>query len=620
MKPPEYLGPYRIGDVLGRGGMGTVYRAQHARSGEDVAVKLIATQVSDEMRFRRRFHSEIETLKRLKHPNIVRLIGYGEEQGMLFYSMEFVSGESLQSIIRREKRLTWMTSLDIAIQVCAALKHAHDIGVIHRDLKPANLIIDADGVVKLVDFGISKIFGNEQTAAGSIMGTADYMAPEQAANSGITARSDLFSLGCVMYAMLCGRPPFRGKSVTEVIDAVKYREAPSLDMIDPDLPDDIVQIVGELLEKRPEDRPPTALAVMNRLKAMRAGLQRMQTLSGNNDSGPETTADGKTGAAAEASAENKTEYGTGESDDTRPLGSAAREMPTDASIVDLRAGTVRTEGRSVKNKTVSGTGAEPAAGDASADTSPGDSGQTHFQTVSDGDDREGYFQSKAATADRPTSHHTSIGLLAALLIAAVALTVVLLRGPRPDEVLATIEQFDDAGQTFEAQQEVERFLRLFPDHPRAEALQARTMRSRVESAVRRLRLKAKLRTSDSPLYETAFLEAMDLRQQDPQAAIEQLRRWPDVFQDSSMAADDERVELAELARFEARRLEQNPAASPGNTEPPGNAKSRELNERIDQAASLPDDERRKVLRGIIDLYEDRPWAEPALRRARAELD
>ncbi|MEM7315411.1 MAG: serine/threonine-protein kinase, partial [Planctomycetota bacterium] len=184
MKPPEYLGPYQVGDSLGRGGMGTVYKAKHAKSGDDVAVKLIAQHVSDEMKFRRRFHAEIETLKRLKHPNIVRLIGYGEEHGMLFYSMELVSGQTLQSIIRTEKRLAWMRTLDIAIQICSALKHAHDIGVIHRDLKPANLIIEQDDTVKLVDFGISKIFGHDQTAAGSIMGTADYMAPEQATNSG----------------------------------------------------------------------------------------------------------------------------------------------------------------------------------------------------------------------------------------------------------------------------------------------------------------------------------------------------------------------------------------------------------------------------------------------------
>ena len=302
MKPPEFLGPYRVGDILGKGGMGAVYKGQHERTGEIVAVKLIALQISDEMKFRRRFASEIETLKRLSHRNIVKLIGHGEEHDLLFYSMEFVQGQALQDIIRRDKKLSWMLALDIAIQVCAALKHAHDIGVIHRDLKPANLIVKEDGTVKLVDFGISKIFGHNLTAAGSIMGTADYMAPEQATEGGTSVRTDLYSLGCVIYAMLCGRPPFRGNNITEIIEAVKHKDPVPLDLVDPDLPADIVQLVDELLKKSPADRPPTALAVMNRLKAMRTGLQRMKTLA---DRKPEPRAEMPESNSAETKVSQK---------------------------------------------------------------------------------------------------------------------------------------------------------------------------------------------------------------------------------------------------------------------------------------------------------------------------
>ena len=153
MNSPTFLGPYRLGEILGRGGMGSVYQGVHEKSGEKVAVKLISPEVADEMRFRRRFDAEIETLKRLRHDGIVRLIGYGEEEGQLFYSMELVEGEPLQKRIRRLKRLDWKSTIDISIQICAALKHAHDIGVIHRDLKPANLLLTQDDTVKLVDFG-----------------------------------------------------------------------------------------------------------------------------------------------------------------------------------------------------------------------------------------------------------------------------------------------------------------------------------------------------------------------------------------------------------------------------------------------------------------------------------
>lgn len=271
----EFLGPYRIGKQLGRGGMGSVYEAAHERTGEKVAVKLIAQHIADEPRFRRRFDDEVKTLQRLRHNGIVRLIGFGEEDGQLFYSMELVEGESLQSRIRRDKKLDWRVVIDISIQICSALKHAHDIGVIHRDLKPANLILTNDDTVKLVDFGIVKVFGNsEQTAPGSVLGTADYMPPEQATGIAATQRTDLYALGCVMYAMLTGRPPFTGKTVTEVIESLKRDRPVPLDLVNPDLPEALVELVHQLLEKDPADRPPTALAVMNRLKAMRRAATR----------------------------------------------------------------------------------------------------------------------------------------------------------------------------------------------------------------------------------------------------------------------------------------------------------------------------------------------------------
>ncbi|MEM6473600.1 MAG: serine/threonine-protein kinase, partial [Planctomycetota bacterium] len=396
MKPPEYLGPYRVGETLGKGGMGTVYEGRHAKSNQHVAIKLISPQISDEMRFRRRFHTEVETLKRLNHDNIVRLIGYGEEQGMLFYSMEYVKGPSLQQLIRKEKKLAWATALDIAIEICAALKHAHDLGVIHRDLKPANLLFAEDGKIKLVDFGISKIFGYSQTAAGSIMGTADYMAPEQASEQGVTARTDLYSLGCVLYSMLIGRPPFRGKNITEVIAAVQHQKHVPLDMVDPEIPEDIVQIVDELLEKEAMNRPPTALATMNRLKAMREGLNRQKTLYDT-----EKEEDDHDSSDFEVSGDTSPTRGrkTVVSDQTVVEGS------TQVPQVDPEAGTVATRRSDSKERTIARTQmrsngldvtAAPARGTDDSgyetnDTFSSNTGKTHFQTVSDGDDRGGFF-------------------------------------------------------------------------------------------------------------------------------------------------------------------------------------------------------------------------------------
>jgi eukaryotic-like serine/threonine-protein kinase len=174
--PLEQLGPYRVTRLLGRGGMGAVYEGVHVETGERAAVKILSIGHADDAPFRARFVSEIESLKLLQHPNIVRLIGYGEQDGMLFYSMELVAGKNLHEELQTGRRFAWREVSDIAVQICGALKHAHDHGVIHRDLKPANLLRTSEGTVKLTDFGIAKLFGSTQlTSAGGVIGTADYM-------------------------------------------------------------------------------------------------------------------------------------------------------------------------------------------------------------------------------------------------------------------------------------------------------------------------------------------------------------------------------------------------------------------------------------------------------------
>ena len=153
------LGPYRINRTLGRGGMGTVYAGTDERTGEGAAIKVLAAALATDETFRERFESEIETLKTLKHPNIVQLYGYGEQDGHLFFAMELIEGTSLEEELQNGRRFDWRATTDLGISICRALKHAHDSGVIHRDLKPANLLIDGDEQIKLTDFGIAKLFG-----------------------------------------------------------------------------------------------------------------------------------------------------------------------------------------------------------------------------------------------------------------------------------------------------------------------------------------------------------------------------------------------------------------------------------------------------------------------------
>src|SRR6056297_2763570 len=283
----ETLGPYRVEAKLGQGGMGSVYRGVHIKTGQRVAIKVLASQMSEQPRFRRRFAGEIETLKKLRHPHIVRLIGHGEERGGLFYAMDLVEGPSLLEHLRKVKRLDWDTTIGFAIEICSALKHAHDFGVIHRDLKPANLLLEPEGGIKLTDFGIAKLFGaTEHTAAGSVLGTADYMAPEQAVGGQVTPRTDLYALGSLMYACLAGRPPFGGRNLTQVVYGLKHETPAPLDLVLPDVPEELAELVHELLEKDPQQRPPTALVVSKRLQAMRAGLRHRGEQTEMNLGGP----------------------------------------------------------------------------------------------------------------------------------------------------------------------------------------------------------------------------------------------------------------------------------------------------------------------------------------------
>ncbi len=269
----ERLGPYKIGYKLGRGGMGTVYEAVHLETGEPAAVKLLSEALAHEPDFRHRFEAEIETLRKLNHPHIVRLFGFGEEGEHLFYAMELVAGSSLEKELARGRAFSWRETLRIGIDLARALRHAHDRGVIHRDIKPSNLLLTADEEVKLSDFGIARLFGSHgHTMVGSVLGTAEFMSPEQADGRPVSPRSDLYSLGVVLYVLLTRRPLFRGKSVPEIL--LKQRTEPPTPVgeLAPDVPGELQHIVMQLLAKDPEQRIPTAEALLRRLEALDRGL------------------------------------------------------------------------------------------------------------------------------------------------------------------------------------------------------------------------------------------------------------------------------------------------------------------------------------------------------------
>jgi serine/threonine-protein kinase len=255
--------------------MGRVYLAHEEAGGRQSAVKVLAAELAQDPGFLYRFQREIDVLSQLNHPNIVRFYEAGFQDGVYYYVMEFVEGRNFEELLHEQKRLPWKEVLDAALQICPALKHAHDRGIIHRDLKPPNLMRAADGVVKLTDFGIAKVFASTQlTAAGGIVGTAEYLSPEQAAGKPATKRSDLYSLGVVLYTLVTGRTPFEGPSFVDLLHKHRFGQFDRPLTLVPDLPYEMDDVICLLLEKDPARRPADGLVLQRMLETIRRKMER----------------------------------------------------------------------------------------------------------------------------------------------------------------------------------------------------------------------------------------------------------------------------------------------------------------------------------------------------------
>ncbi len=282
----DRLGKWVIFKELGRGGMGRVYLAQEELTGRHAAIKVLAAELATDPGFLQRFQREVEILGKLDHPNIVKLHEAGCENNHHFYAMEYVEGESLDDILQTQGRLPWQEVLAIAAQLASALRHAHDHGIIHRDLKPPNILRTPQGLVKLTDFGIAKVFASRHlTAPGGVIGTAEYLSPEQAAGKVVGKRSDLYCLGAVLYAMLTGRPPFQGNSHLELMHKHRYAQFERPRRLVPEIPDEVDELIGRLLAKEPDDRPRDCQVFAKELDTVRRRLERKnhKTLIGEHE-------------------------------------------------------------------------------------------------------------------------------------------------------------------------------------------------------------------------------------------------------------------------------------------------------------------------------------------------
>ncbi len=268
-----FAGRYQIIEELGKGGMGRVYKVFDTKIKEKVALKLIKPEVASDKETIERFNNELRLARKVRHKNVCGMFDLGEAEGVHYITMEYVSGQDLKGLIRQSKQLTIGTAVAIAKQICEGLEEAHRLGIIHRDLKPSNIIIDKDGNAKIMDFGIARSLKVKGiTGEGVIIGTPEYMSPEQVEGKDLDQRSDIYSLGVILYEMIIGRVPFEGETPLSVAVRQKTEAAPDPRKSNAQIPEGLSRLILKCLEKKKEKRYQSADELRADLEKIEKGM------------------------------------------------------------------------------------------------------------------------------------------------------------------------------------------------------------------------------------------------------------------------------------------------------------------------------------------------------------
>jgi tRNA A-37 threonylcarbamoyl transferase component Bud32 len=272
------FGQYDVESILGRGAMGMVYLARDRRIGRKVALKTVQLDQkfedeSEANEFYKRLQREAEVVGAMQHPNIVTLYEPGYENNVISYlATEYVDGESLKDRLKRSKPVPLDEALRLSEDILRGLAYAHSKGIIHRDLKPANILVTSDGQAKLADFGIARPVDSNLTVAGSMLGTPNYMSPEQVKCAAVTTKSDVFAIGIVMYEMLTGVKPFAGVDVSSILRNVVEKDPKLASEVNPAVPEPVARLVARMFAKAPEARVESAAAALAELQKLRGTM------------------------------------------------------------------------------------------------------------------------------------------------------------------------------------------------------------------------------------------------------------------------------------------------------------------------------------------------------------
>jgi len=271
---------FEVVEKLGKGGMGQVYRVFDRKTDEEVALKLLNPEVSSDKKTIERFRNELKLARKISHKNICRMYDLNEEQGTQYITMEYVPGEDLKNTILRVGHLSVGKAVSVAKQACEGLMEAHRLGVVHRDLKPQNIMIDKEGNVRIMDFGIARsLIKKGITGTGLIIGTPEYMSPEQAEMKEVDQRSDIYSLGVILYEMVTGRVPFEGETPLSVAMKHKSEEPPDPREVNAQVPEGLSRVILKCMEKKRENRHQNAEALLSELSRVEKGLPTTERMA-----------------------------------------------------------------------------------------------------------------------------------------------------------------------------------------------------------------------------------------------------------------------------------------------------------------------------------------------------